>query len=96
MPEKPSRKKEVKEVEVIVTAKNDNGEVFKVGDYIIVKDLLSKPTTAIISSFYCGSNDRIWVVYEPAELPADEKWEWERGFMNSSKMVRAIEAEPEQ
>ena len=69
---------------------------FKVGDYIIVKDLLRKPTTAIISSFYRGSNDLIWVVYEPTELPADEKWEWQRGFMNSSQMVRAIEVESEQ
>ncbi len=88
-PKKRSPEKELRKEEIIETAKNTSGEVFEVGDYIIVKDLLRQPTVGIIASFYRGSNDEIWVVYSPAEPTEDEKWQWSRGFKKAANLVRA-------
>ena len=83
---KPKSKQPKYQVEKLETATNSQGEVFKTGDLIQVKDLKGNPTTAKIEYFYAEARGMM-AVYSPAE-DQESGWEWSQGCCWLDTLVR--------
>lgn len=67
---------------------NAAGEVFRVGDQIMVSAPWGERESAEIVMIYEGS-ECTWVEYNPVE-PVKEGWQWERGIVTAVRLVKCL------